>query len=107
MHLLQPAILSYASKKISSKDLLSLFKDLNSELKDKQYLIEVNDNQQFVYDTIIFFHRSHVFLFQLLIFRPIVIYHQQIFPFGLVYGALYYLQNAKIFLDSCQTSLTG
>lgn len=39
-------MLSYASEKtlkISQKtDLLSLLKDLNSELKDKQYLIEVN-----------------------------------------------------------------
>ncbi|XP_014475977.1 PREDICTED: methionine--tRNA ligase, cytoplasmic isoform X2 [Dinoponera quadriceps] len=39
---LQPAILSYASGKTSSKDLLSLFKDLNSELKNKQYLIETS-----------------------------------------------------------------
>ncbi|XP_020291660.1 methionine--tRNA ligase, cytoplasmic isoform X2 [Pseudomyrmex gracilis] len=45
---LQPTILSYASEKtlkISQKtDLLSLLKDLNSELKDKQYLIETHSN---------------------------------------------------------------
>lgn len=47
MYSLQPAILSNASErtsKISQKsDLWSLLKDLNRELKDKQYLIEVNN----------------------------------------------------------------
>jgi len=45
IHFLQPTILSHTSArtpKISQKsDLWSLLKDLNSELKNKQYLIEV------------------------------------------------------------------
>lgn len=45
MYFLQPAILSYTSvrtsKILQKSDLWSLLKDLNSELKNKQYLIEV------------------------------------------------------------------
>lgn len=47
MYSLQPTILSHASAKTSKasqkSDLWSLLKDLNNELKDKEYLIEVNN----------------------------------------------------------------
>lgn len=90
MYCLQPAILSHAlvkiPKSLQKSDLWSLLKDLNSELKNKQYLIEVSDVMPIFHDSgcmyCSFFFYYYVSNFILFYFRNVVIYHQQIYLFG-------------------------
>ena len=79
---MQPAILSHTSAKtcktLQKSNLWSLLKDLNNELRDKQYLIEVNNEILLLKYFII----QMFIVYATFFFRNVVTYHQQIFLFG-------------------------